>query len=532
MGIDALDWIFWGIQGFVIVLAWRQQRHPAAVEALAFKWEHCLIAILLAWIWRLVYCFVLASTGFFYLVPDDVARWMLSWGWSVSPYLISWDGIWQGGTFYVHGAAMSLLKDPLVASKFVSAFYNLLPLIGIFVLAQGLYRSARLSSVAVVAAAPWWIQILLGTGAMTEMPVTGFMLTGAGLLLLALDARTKDAAAGAALMGAAFCFLAGTAFHMVAWMILVSFLLVFAPRLLSTHKQAIRRRLLPFVGISFGYCVVWTLGCWLKFGRPLAFLAAYDANILKYSTSQTLGARLSAYPLAFLYDGWLVLPALVSASIGAWSEGSERRGRERLVIGGVLVALLVQTLSAIVGNPSTGLPVRATVALVAALFPIAVAGIVGAWPNGRSQGGVRTAKVLPVIAVTVLAVAWVVVNHERIFQRVRSQQSLDPDAVAMGMWLHETFAQPDVTGHIRNDAVIHVWLATSPLYPDFSIQYLFGDPRRVVSHRSNDDAGQVLPSVGRDQWLVTDRPVMRDRFEKIATIGKYQIFRATTGTKP
>ncbi len=526
MGIDALDWIFWGLQGLIIVLAWRQGRRTATTEPRSVTWQYCAIAILVAWTWRLVYCFVLASGGFWYLVPDDVARWLLSWGWAASPYLISWDGIWQGGTFYVHGAAMTVLRDPLVASKFVSAFYNLLPLVGIFVLAQGLYRNAWLSSVAVVAAAPWWLHILLGTGAMTEMPVTGFMLAGAGLLLLALDGRTEDRSAGAALMGAAFCFLAGTAFHMVAWMMLVSFLLVFARRLLSTRKPAVRRRLPLFLGISLGYCILWTLGCWVKFGSPLAFLAAYDANILKYGTSLSLTARLSAYPLAFLYDGWLILPALAVSMIGAWSEGSERRRRERLVIGGVLVTLLVQASSAIVGNPSTGLPVRATVALVAALFPIAVAGIVAAWPDGWAQVRARKTKLVPLVAVLVLAVAWVAVNHSRVFQRVRSQGSLDPDAIAMGAWLREACAQPDGTGRVPNERIVHVWVETSSTYPDFSIQYLFGSPSRVRQHRSDEEVEKVLSAVGRDEWLVTDRPITQPGYEKIVTIGKYQVFSA------
>ena len=524
LAIDLLDWTFWGLQGLVLVLAWRQGRRTAAAETRSLTWERCVIAILVAWIWRLVYCFVLASSGFWYLVPDDVARWLLSWGWAISPYLITWDGIWQGGTFYVHGAAMAVLRDPLVASKFVSAFSNLLPLIGIFVVAQGLYRNAWLSSVAVVAAGPWWLHILLGTGAMTEMPVTGWMLTGIGLLFLALDAETEERSSGAALLAAAFCFLAGTTYHIVAWMILVSFLLVFAPRLFSTPKPAVRRRLPLFLGISFAYCIAWSLGCWIKFGNPLSYLAAYNANNLKGGVSLPLAARSSAYPLAFLYDAWLVLPALAAGVIGAWSDRSETRGKERLVIGGVLVTLLLLTSSAIVGSPSNVLPVRATVAPVAALFPIAVAGVAAAWPANRKPARVRGAKRLSLVAVTVLGIAWVVVNHERTFQRVRSHHSLEPDAIAMGAWLREAGAQPDGTGRIRNDRIVHIWVETSPTYADYSIQYLFGSLRRVVRHGSEEEAGQVLATLGRNDWLVTDRPVAQAGYEKVVEIGRYQVF--------
>lgn len=530
--IDAFDWTLWGLQGVVLILAWRAGHFPAVAEARSLTWERCLIAILVAWTWRLVYSFVLASSGFWYLVADDVARWLLSWGWSVSPYLITWDGIWQGGTFYLHGAAMAVLRDPLVASKFVSAFYNLLPLIGIFVLAQGLYRSGRLSSIAVLAAAPWWLHILLGTGTMTEMPVTGLMLSGVGLLLLALDARTGERAAGAAILGAAFCFLAGTTFHLVAWMMLVSFLLVFARRLLSTPNAAVRRRLPLFLGISFSYCAVWILGCWIKFGSPLGFMAAYDANNVKGILSLPLAIRARAYPLALLYDAWPILPALAAGVIGAWSGRRETRWRERAIIGGSAATLALLTASAIIGSPSSILPVRSLVTIVAALFPIAVAAVAAAWPVGSTPLRPSRAGRLPLAAVIVLAVAWIVANHERTFQRVRSQETMDPDAVAMGAWLREACAEPDASGRIRNGRIVHIWVATSSAYPDYSVPYLFGSLEKILLHSPAEGIGQVLSTVGRDDWLVTDRPVSEGRFENVVTIGKYRVFGAKRGTSP
>jgi hypothetical protein len=526
--IDLVDWILWGLQGVVLILAWRVGRRPAsAAQGRTLTWERCVIAILVAWSWRLVYAFALASSGFWYLVPDDVARLLLSWGWSDSPYLVTWDGIWQGGTFYLHGAAMTVLQDPLVASKFVSAFYNLLPLIGIFLLTQGLYRNARLSSVAVLAAAPWWLHILLGTGTMTEMPVTGFMLAGVGLLLMALDARTGERASGRALIGAAFCFLAATAFHLVAWMMLVSFLLAFARRLLSTPKAVVRRRLPLFLAISFGYCLAWSLGCWIKFGSPLAFLAAYDANNLKHGLHLSLGMRARAYPLAFLYDAWLILPALAAGVIGACSDRDERRWRERVVIGGAAAALVILTASAIVGSASNILPVRSPVAIVAALFPIAVASVAGAWPAGWTPWRPSRTGRLAVVVVLVLAVAWVAVNHERIFERARSQQTLDSDAVAMGVWLREAAARPDPSG--RLEGIVHVWVATSSAFPDYSIAYLFGRPEKTRLHPPSEAIAQVLSTVVGGDLLVTDQPLTSAGFEKVVTIGKYQAFRVKGG---
>ncbi len=520
--LDALDWILWGLQAVVLVLAWPAGRNPAASETRALAWERCAIAILLAWSWRLVYVFVLASTGFRYLVPDDVARWLLSWGWSESPYAVTWDGIWQAGTFYVHGTAMAFLSDPLAASKFVSAFYNLLPLAGIFVLTQGLYRNTRLSSVAVIAAAPWWLHILLGTGAMTEMPVTGLMLAGIGLLLLALDERTGERDSGRALIGAAFCFLAATAFHIVAWMMLAGFLAAFARRLLT--NAAVRRRLPLFLALSVAYCVFWSLACWIKFGSPLAFLTNYDANNLKHGLHLSLSVRAQAFPLGFLYDAWLILPALAAGVIAAFANGGERRRRERLVIGGVASTMAILIASAIVGSSPNVLPVRNSVAIVTALFPIAVAAVAGAWPAGPTPLRTRAGR-LSVVAVLALGVAWVAVNHERTFQRTRVQQTLDPDAVAMGVWLREASGEPGGSDRIGNREVVHVWVSTSSAFPDYSIAYLFGSPRRTRLHAPAEAADAVVASVRGGDLLLTDRPMTHADFGRVVTIGKYQVFR-------
>lgn len=524
--IDALDWILWGLQALVIVQAWIYGRRTLVVGTSALTWERCLIAILIAWIWRLVYAFVLASTGFWYLVPDDVARWLLSWGWSVSPYLVTWDGVWQGATFYLHGAAMAILQDPLVASKFVSALYNLLPLIGIFVLTQGLYRNAWLSSVTALAAAPWWLHILLGTGTMTEMPVTGLMLAGVGLLLLALDERTGQRNVGAAMIASALCFAAATAFHMVAWMMLLSFLIAFARPLLSARNEEVRRRLPLFLLLSFGYCAAWGLACWIKFGNPLSSFTAYAAAFVNIRVRLSPATRARAFPLAFLYDAWLILPALAAGVIRAWSDRDGARRKEQTVILGVAATLAVMTGSAVIGN-TTNLPVRSTVAIVAALFPIAVAALAGAWPAGWRPWRPSTTARLSVVAVLVLAVAWVVVNHERTFQRARSQQTLDPDAIAMGAWLREAVAQSDGSGRVGNERVVHIWVETSSAYPDLTIAYLFGSPGRTRFHALSERRDTVLLSVRRGDLLVTDRFLDQMGFARVVTIGKYSVFRET-----
>jgi hypothetical protein len=522
--VDILDWILWGLEVLALVLALRARGLRPPGETRSLTAERSAIAILLAWSWRLVYVFVLASSGFRYLVPDDVARWLLSWGWSVSPYFVTWDGVWQGGTFFVHGAAMTVLHDPLVASKFVSAFYNLLPLVGIFVLTQGLYRNARLSSLAVVAAAPWWLHILLGTGTMTEMPVTGLMLAGVGLLLLVLDEKTRERNAVGAMIVSALCFAAATSFHLVAWMMLVSFLVAFARPLLTSQNSVVRRRLPLFLGLSFSYCVVWVLACWIKFGNPLSSLTAYSAAFVNIGLRLPPAVRIRAYPLAFLYDAWLILPALGAGVIGAWVKRNETGRRERTVVIGVAATLAVMTGSAIVGNTTT-LPARSTVPIVAALFPIALAAVAGAWPIGWAPRQASKTQRLRVVAVLVLAVAWLAVNHARTFQRVRSQQTLEPDAVAMGAWLRETLAQPDSLSRMPPKTVVHVWVATSSAYPDLSIAYLFGSPGEAAMHGSAETGPQVMSQVRRGEFLLTDQSLTPPGFMPVVTIGKYRLFR-------
>jgi hypothetical protein len=115
----------------------------------------------------------------------------------------------------------------------------------------------------------------------------------------------------------------------------------------------------------------------------------------------------------------------------------------------------------------------------------------------------------------------VAVNHERTFQRTRVQQTLDPDAIAMGAWLREASG----SGTISDRALVHAWVATSPAFPDYSIAYLFGSPARTRMHAPTEPADRVLSSVGRGELLVTDRPLTQPGFAKIVTIGKYEVLR-------
>jgi hypothetical protein len=270
---------------------------------------------------------------------------------------------------------------------------------------------------------------------------------------------------------------------------------------------------------------VWSLGCWIQFGSPLAFLTAYDANNLKHGLRLPLGVRARAFPLAFLYDAWLFLPALVAGVLAAVGSSGETRRRERVVIGGSVATLAMMTAAAIVGSAPSLLPVRNALAIVSALFPIAVAAVAQTWP-AEVTAPRPSAMSRSSLLVLLLALAWVAVNHARTFQRVRFHQTLDPDAVATGTWLREAFAQPDGSSRFRPGTIVHVWVTTSPAYPDYSIAYLFGSPRKIRSHPSTETAAQVLSSVAPGEWLVTDRSAPPARFENVVTIGRYHLWQA------
>ena len=225
LSIQAAGWM--AQIGAIIALLWfsirRHDPEPAAVPG-RVSWPQCALAVCGAWAWRVACLFLLVSLGFHYSIPDDASRFYLSWGWYKQPYLITWDGIWQGGTFYVNGLAMHLIHDPLAAVRCVAMLFNLLALVGVFLFAEGIYRDHRRSMLTVLFAGPWWIGVLLGTGTMPETPLIACLLSGAGLFLIGLTAAPRFRLM--AWWAAALCLAAATSFHMVAWMVLGPILVV------------------------------------------------------------------------------------------------------------------------------------------------------------------------------------------------------------------------------------------------------------------------------------------------------------------
>jgi hypothetical protein len=498
----------------------------------------CSLALSLAWAWRLAYSFVLASSGFWYFVADDPCRWLLSWSWAKKPFLITWDGIWQGGTFYLHGLAMRLGSDPLVASKFVSTLYPLIALSGAFLFACGIYRDSVVAVLTVVFLAPWWLHILLGTGAMAEMPVSGLLLAGAGLLSIGL--RSRGRRRWRLLMLAAISFAAATSFHMVAWIILAGILgslLIYAMARGRREGFGVRTWL-GFSILSTSYCWIWTVGCWVKFGDPLHFLRHYADLNRAYWGAVPLGARVLLHPLALLETIAGFLPLAVFGVITGALQTTEERGRIRFVLAATAAALLVLVLSCVIGSTG-GYPLRATMTLAAALVPISVAplrSLLGreARSEARSTAGGRRVSATGVVLATI-ALSWFLANHLKTFDLLRSGNDLDADAIAVGAWLRQEIIRPQALQAGPAGVPIRLWLAEPTLYPMLAILYTSGFPGRIEEWKNEYEPG--LSSMRAGQYLISDRElrepalIPRERHGRF-TVYRFQGVAATSGREP
>ena len=228
-----MELIGWGLQILLVALVSWRAAGPIRLPEPGISF--CLLVLCLGWVLRLAYLFALASDGFMYWIGDDPIRWLDAWSWLHSPpEELGTVSVWMPGTTLLHGVAMRLISNPLYASKLLSASYSVMSLAGVFVFAQALFRNRVISLASVVFLAPFWIDILLSTGTMAEMPTVGAMLGGAGALLIGLRlpvGRRRTLF----LLCAAASFAIATLFHVVAWIQLTGILLFLLPVFLSSN---------------------------------------------------------------------------------------------------------------------------------------------------------------------------------------------------------------------------------------------------------------------------------------------------------
>src|ERR1035438_230231 len=172
-----------------------------------------------------------------------------------------------------------------------------------------------------------------GAGTMPETPLVGCLLCGAGLFLIGLSATPRYRSL--AWWAAALCFAAATSFHMVAWMVLGPILVVLLVYAWISQRQGGAFRLTTwtwFAAVSVSYCVVWLIGCWVKFGSPFDAIERNAHSLIRDSGITLLSARLSAYPRALLHNLWPLLPLVLFGTVWGSVRTGPDRGRVRTVL--------------------------------------------------------------------------------------------------------------------------------------------------------------------------------------------------------
>lgn len=520
--LTAPEVVLWILQAALIVVLFRKTRRVEPTSAVQVM--TVLFVMSLAWNWRLVYEFAIGSSGFWFFVEDDVARFLMSADWKNHPYFLTWDGIWQGGTFYLHGLAMKVVRDSMVASKLVSATYSLLSLIGVYLFTQGLFRNRRLSLAVVLVTAPLWFHLLISTGTMTEMPTTGLMMAGAGLLLMSASPDTHRRALLQWLAAASF-FL-GTAFHVTAWMMLVPILgvwFLWAIRMQKQDSRALARFFLCAV-VSVSYIVAWLGVCWARFGTPFHMFKDYAKFVVRDAGGvYPLSVRLLAYPNAIAYTVWGLVPLAVFGAIYSCFAPAEYRNRIRTVVVTALVFFGILEYTAIRANPNPT-TVRSIVVLSTMLIPFAVAAL---WPLVEENFFVgnrfrwTSAALLPAVLVGSLGFFWVWDNHQRTLRERRMGDPMDSNAIAVGAWLRQEIIHPQLLDLPPNGPPIRVWIPGPPWFRDINIAYGAGYPDRVeVINTPNPGYDTMQPS----QYLVTSEDLSDPRMSLATTMGKYRVY--------
>ncbi|MGH0032129.1 MAG: hypothetical protein ACQGVC_20255, partial [Myxococcota bacterium] len=244
--LDGAVWASWALQ--LVLIGWVTASGGGRAGRGRIGLPHAtlgaaLLVVAAGWIWRLVYAFVLASGGFRFWIGDDAVRWLNAWRWSQEPFLLLPGDPWLVGPYVLHGSAMALLGDPILATRLLASALCVLPLVGVFLLAQALYRSPAVSALSAAILAPHWLHVLLGTGTMTELPLVGLLLGGLALQLIAERDGTRAPAWAGAL-----CLALATSLHMVAWILTAVVQLGLLWAALRSDRGPLRGRLLAWAG--------------------------------------------------------------------------------------------------------------------------------------------------------------------------------------------------------------------------------------------------------------------------------------------
>lgn len=513
-----VEWAGWALQ--LALIGWLLWRRPDSAPLPPLTLQICLLVVAAGWIWRLAYGFALVSNDFDYWIGDDPLRFLRAWEWSRAPFLGLAGDPWIAGSYYLHGSAMWLLGgEAIQASRFVSATYAVLPLIGVSLFAQAVFGRREVSALAAILVTPWWIQVLLETGLMTELPVTGLLLSGTACLLWGLRAapgrrRLWLHVAGAGLLAAA------TAFHLVAWIYLaVIQLSLLLARCVGRRPARLGEWALSSAGAGV-FCAFWLLVQWRVSGSPLAQFAYAGSEATPYKIAGSALENATIYPVSLLYSLRYLLPLVAFGVLAPFLRGHES-ARARAVLLGLAAALLVMVASAISGGTNVT-PYRSVAPLATALAAYAAAAL---FPAGSSR---RAASLWPrpalVAGALVVSLAFVD-GHARIFEhRIvgttmwtgREPHPVSGSLFALGRWLRREIPRRSAGA----DGIVPARVSSGGI--GWSLfAHAVGEPswlERVPRSRLTHDL--------RPGQLVVSGERSRLPLRQVAVIGPYHVYEA------
>ncbi|HVU00431.1 MAG TPA: hypothetical protein VHE30_01720 [Polyangiaceae bacterium] len=522
---EGTDLLLWAVE--VALLVWvarRSRRISPSVLA-------CVACVAVAWGMRLASMALLFSRGHSFYWFDDAIRFDLAYYWSLHPTFVPRDTPWLPGTFALHGTAMRLASDPLVASRAMAALSNLVDLGGVFLFSQGVFGRRAVSAASVLVSGAFWLPTLLGTGTLSELSVSGFLLGGAGLLLLALRAsgprRRWLILASAAALGLA------TTFHVVAWTLLAVVLGALAVHTLRERGKPgalSPAAVLAFAAASAAFSAAYLVASARVYGSALELM--HESAILEKQGGPLQG--LVVYPFAVLFSVLGFAPLALAGVHHAWTVESADRARLRvvLVILGVCVGLLTVTA---VRYGTTPTPYRSTLAITNALIPFATWSLLD---SGRDE--IPSARGLWLLA-GALSV-WSVVNVSHTLER-RNLESVydgalghldaaDPPVVALATYLADEFRHGPRTLHPDNLArPIRVYFpnASGRDWLCFlSAVYRVGDPGRFrpsVWHLVATRVGKEdLEGIEPGELVLSRRILERPDLRQVTEFPPYRLY--------
>lgn len=509
----SMFWVLWGIQLVLILFFFKYKSDPPSSAPRYLSGSSVVFSSIA---FRLLYLFALIGSGYHFLIMDDPCRWVMAEGWARDPYLITWDGVWLGGTFYVHGLAMKIIGDPLFASKIVSGLFHVILFMAVFVFAKSLKIKPGIAAAATLLVAPYWIHLLIGTGTLTEIPQTTFLLLGVGLLIFALR---DDAPRLEMLTLSALSFVLSSAFHTVAWIYLICILVTLLIVLLRRRDLMSFGQWLIFSFASSAYCFFWFFGCWIKFGHPLAFVIQQTQLNQAYLPEQVSKIGLLATYPASLWD--LIAPVFPLTLVGVLLALKQSRASRAVVLGALGTVLVFCATTLFVQTSVT--PFRAMVPLATLLLVFAAIPFDFDALRLSRNPAPSAFKRLYAGAICLFALTWVLINHHYVFERRHMVEDRRPAAHALGEWLR----QSDLGQRYDLSKPILFYVPAGGYVNETIVaQYLSGLGYSIVRTESLDSA------VHHNQMILTPEVLTEARFSLATWIGDFHVYRVDLWQKP